>query len=289
MKALLLALALLLAIPLMAAEPPPPEFLPRQATQAGWTWVETASWATTGHTLAKLGPVKVRDKAIDSKLSYACQVAVQAMEEAATSEVGVRCLDASRTEDGEAEELPVTGIDVLGLGVGPERVFKGADGKRLKKPVREFFETSFRDRDPTRQDPIELLLPPGAVAVGEGWDIDLDAVQSWFGPDRFVIDKAQSSARVTLLELMDRADGRFGRLGFKTIIVPSSIQDGEFEEARMVLSGSALLPLNGDVPYLELQLEMAMRYVGTFKAKGVKVDVDLDTVMTGFEKKEPSS
>ena len=57
----------------------------------------------------------------------------------------------------------------------------------------------------------------------------------------------------------------------------------------MELSGDALLPVRGDLPYRELTLDMGLRYLGTFKAKGVKVNVDLDTLLRGYEKKEPST
>jgi hypothetical protein len=283
---LLAAVALLLPAPAAAAGPTV-EFSARGTAQTGWSWVERASWTGTGHTLAKLGPMKVKDEAIDTRSGYVCRVEVSAVEGPATAAVAVHCAEASAFEGGEPSELEVTGFDVVGEGVGPERAFRPADGGRLKKHQREFFEGAFRDRDPARQDPLEMLLPGRAVAVGESWDIDLDAVQRWLGEDRFAIDKALSSARVTLTERVVQDGEPYGRLAFKTVVVPSRIEGGEFEEARMVLRGDALLPLRGDLPYLELNLELAMRYLGTMKMKGVKVNLDLDTVTVGYEHKVP--
>ena len=288
MRPVLTLLALLVASPL-AAQPSTVDFEPRGEVQTGWTWQERASWKTTGHTLAKLGPVKVRDKTIDSWTSYACGVSVRAVDRAVASEIGVRCLDATVVDEGEAEDMPVTGIDVVGVGLGPEREFTDANGRKLKKKQRQFFARSFGEREPEQPDPINFLLPEGPVAVGQTWDLDLDAIQEFFGPDRFVMDKAQSHARVTLTELVERGGAQYGRLSFSTAIVPTSIKDGEFTEARMTLSGDALMPLRGDLPYRELTLDMGMRYVGSIKAKGVKVNLDLDTRTEGYEKKEPDA
>ena len=288
MRSVLIALTLLMASPI-AAQSLSANFAPRGEAQTGWAWHERASWKTTGHTQAKLGPVKVRDQQLDDWLSYSCGVAVHAVDQSAPSEIGVHCLDATYVDGGKAEDLPVTGLHVLGVGVGREREFTDTDGKKLKKKQRRFFAENFGDRDPEQKNPIEFLLPDGAVAVGETWNIDLDAIQEFFGPDRFVMDKSRSHARVTLTELVERDGARYGRLAFSTTIVPESIKDGEFEEAKMTLEGSALMPLRGDLPYGELDLDLSMRYLGSIKAKGVNVSLDLDTRTLGYEKKEPAA
>jgi hypothetical protein len=288
MRPLLIALPLLLAAPLMA-QGPTFDFLPRAAPEAGQSWLQRASWTTKGHTVAKLGPVKVRNKKLDNKVAYSCGIAVQGVEEAVTSEIGVRCLDALYIDHGEAEDLPVTGVDVLGIGIGPERVFSVAEGRKLKKDQREFFERNFRDRTPDQPDPLEFLLPGKPVGIGDTWHMDLDGIQAFFGRDRFTMDMEQSYARVTLTELVERNGEQFGRLAFWTVIVPATITDGDFTEARMELEGAALLPLRGDLPYQELDLAMDIRFLGSVKAKGVKVNLDLDTALEGYEKKEPSA
>ncbi len=285
MRSLLL---LLLAAPLFA-QGPTYEFAERAVPEAGWTWLERAQWATKGHTVAKLGPVKVRNKKLDNRIAYSCGVDVQDVEGKVASKIGVRCLDALYIDHGEAEDLPVTGVDVLGVGVSPGRTFTTAEGKKLKKNQREFFERNFRGENPETSDPLQFLLPDKAVGVGDSWTMDLQAIQNWFGPDRFVIDQEQSYARVTLTEVVDRDGDLFGRFSFWTHIVPLSIKDGEFSEAVMDLEGAALLPVRGDLPYQELDLEMDMRFLGSIKAKGMKVNLDLDTVLQGYEKKEPAA
>lgn len=285
---LLLVLTLLIAAP-AGAQNPTYEFQPRADAQEGHRWLERASWKTTGHTLAKLGPVKVRNKTLDELIAYACGVAVQAVDGRLPSKIGVQCRDVVRVEEGKAKELAIDGVDVLGEGLGRERTFTKAEGGKLKKLQREFFERNFIDRGPDDADPLDFLLPDKPVAVGESWDMDLDAIAAFFGPDRIVMDKARSHARVTLTEVVDRGGDSFGRLAFSTKIVPESIKDGEFEQATMKLDGAALLPLRGDLPYQELDLDLDMRFLGSIKAKGVKVNLDLDTLMKGFEKKEPAA
>ncbi len=289
----LLALLVFLASPGLASGPslaagPSVTFEPRGTREVGQSWLERANWHTTGHTLAKLGPMKVRDREMDDRTHYACGVEVVGMDEAAVSSVGVACTEAAGGEAGKLDDLGISGLDVLGQGLGPERVFKTADGKRLRKKHRAFFERNFRDRPPDEPDPIQFLLPAGPVSPGQSWDIDLAVIQEWFGPDRFVMDLAASHATVTLNEVLTLHGEDFGALGFDVVIVPKSIKDGSFEDARMAIRGVATLPLRGDSPLQALEMELDMRFVGTIKRKAITVHVDLDTAVRGYEKKEPA-
>ncbi len=261
------------------------EFQPRQDARAGWSWLQDESWVIKGHRVVKLGRIKLRNRTLDRQISYSCVAQIAAVEVGSVSDLGVRCQSAQATEGNETELLPVTGFDVRGIGIGSKRVFKTARGRRLKKSNRKFFERHFRDRDPTDKDPLEFLIPRGLVAVGDSWPMDLLAIQDWFGPGRFTMDMTQSHAQVVLEELIVRDGEPYGRLTFSTLIVPATIKDGEFTEARMALEGSALLPLRGDLPYIELHLATTIRFLGRVKAKGVRLNLDIDTRFEGSEKR----
>ncbi len=263
----------------------PLEFQPREGARAGWSWLQTEAWVVQGYRVVKLGRIKLRDREFDRKMSFECAVQVAAVQGEAVSDLGIRCQRAESTEGGVTEQLPVTGFDVRGLGVGSDRSFKTPRGRRLKKSKRTFFERHFRDRDPKDRDPFEFLMPQGAVSVGDTWDMDLIAIQDWFGPGRFTMDLSQSHARVVFEELVVRDGEPYGRLAFSTLIVPATIRDGEFTEARMAIEGSVLLPLRGDLPYIDLQLATTMRFLGKVKMKGVRVNLDIDTRFEGAEKR----
>jgi len=281
---MLCALLLLLASPL-AAQESTVEFQPREGSQVGWSWTQSESWMSKGHSVVKLGPVKVRNKQLDRHVTFSCGVEVLSVVDLLSSQVALHCWEAVSMDHGEVEQLPVVGLDVQGLGIGPEREFKSADGGRLKKSLREFFERRFRDRTPETREPMYLLLPTEPVALGDSWTIDLQVIEDWFGEGRFTMNVAQSYARVALTELLVRDDKQYGRLDFSIVIVPDTITDGEFEEARMALRGSALLPLQGDLPYSELELDMDIRFLGRIKRRGVRVHLDIDTELRGAEKK----
>ena len=53
----------------------------------------------------------------------------------------------------------------------------------------------------------------------------------------------------------------------------------------MAIEGSVLLPLRGDLPYIDLQLATTMRFLGKVKMKGVRVNLDIDTRFEGAEKR----
>jgi len=285
---LFVLLALLVAAP-VAAQEQKVEFQPREGARAGWSWLEDASWSMKGRSVVKLGRITLRNRTFDRKTDYSCGARVAAVEGALASDLGLHCYSGQSSDSGKQDKLGIAGLDVRALGVGKERVFTTARGRRLKKDQRKFFERLFRDREPQDRDPLEFLLPKGSVVVGDSWSIDLKAIQEWFGPERFTMDMSKSHARVVLRELIVRGGEPFARLEFSTLIVPATIKDGEFTEASMELTGAALLPLRGDLPYRELELQTTIRFLGKVKAKGVRVNLDIDTQLEGFEKRTPDA
>ncbi|MBJ94585.1 MAG: hypothetical protein CMP23_08925 [Rickettsiales bacterium] len=263
------------------------EFQPREHPQQEWSWLSTESWSIKGHRIVKLGPLKLRDRSFDDRSSHSCAARIAALKGTAVADLRIQCERAESTEGNKTRQLPVTGFEVRGLGVGAEREFKTAQGRRLKKAQRAFFARHFRDRDPQEQDPMEFLLPEGAVSPGDSWSMDLVEIQDWFGPDRFTINLDLSHARVSLDEVLIRHDEPFARLVFSVLIVPATIRDGEFKEARMALEGTVLLPLRGDLPYMELELATTMRFVGKVRAKGLRVSLDIDTQSEGSSSRLP--
>jgi hypothetical protein len=289
--AALLALSLMAGGLLGADGPAPGEpvtFQQRAAPRVGQAWHEAARWATTGHTTVHLGPVKVRDRAVEDELTYACGVQVGAVEADRPSQLGIGCTEARRVEGDDQEDLGIAGLDVIGLGLGEERDFLLADGGRLKRKQKGFFERAFGDPG-DKGDPVDLLLPAGPVQVGASWDLSMDRVVDYFGRERFELDAQASRGRATLIELVEHHGHTFGRIDFDVAIVPAAITDGEFEAARMLLAGTAELPLAGDVPYRALDLEVVIRFKGTVRRKAITAHLDIDTVLSGSERKQPGA
>jgi hypothetical protein len=285
---LLFLLVLLLAAP-VAAQEQKVEFQPREGARAGWSWLEDASWNMKGRSVVKLGRITLRNRTFDRHTNYSCSTQVAAVEGELASDLGLHCDSAQSSESGKPDKLEIAGLDVRALGVGKKRVFKTARGRRLKKAQRQFFERRFRGREAEDKDPLQFLLPKESVLVGDTWSMDLRAIQEWFGPERFTMDMSKSHAQVVCSELVVRGGEPFARLEFSTLLVPAAIKDGEFTEASMELTGTALIPLRGDLPYRELELQTTIRFLGKVKAKGVRVNLDIDTRLDGFEKRTPDA
>jgi len=264
-------------------------FQERQPLAAGASWHEDARWESVGHTKIDVGPVTVRDRQVDDTSAWTCGVVVDAVDDAVPTTLSASCDSVVQVESGVAEDLSdAVGQAVVGQGSPGKRKWKTDADKRLKKAARGFFDGTFGDVGVVDKDLTRLLLPPGPVAVGESWAIDQQTVTDAFGRGRFTLDADASKADVTLLEVVQRDGAAYGRLGFDVVIVPGEIEGGTFQAARMGLTGVAELPLSGDLPYRALDADVAIRFAGTVKRKGVTAHIDIDTTLKGMVRKTPA-
>jgi len=225
----------------------------------------------TGHTRVRVGPAKVRDRADDDGVRWSAAVEVTEIEDGELSGFGLVFSEALRIEAGEQIDVGLGGAAVTGSGA-PKRKWRTAEGKRLRKKARDFLDEQFTVRGD--EDPIQLLLPAGPVAVGEAWDMDMGVVLDLLGRDRLTLDDAQTHGRCTLESVEERRGMRYGRIAFDVVIVPATITDGDFDEARMHVRGAIELPLE-DHPGMVLELEWDTTFKGWVKRRGVKATIDI--------------
>ncbi len=261
------------AVLLLAASAPPEtvSFPDRWTPEVGARWSEEQRSHMTGHTRVRVGPAKVRDRADDDGVRWSAAVEVTEIEDGELSGFGLVFSEALRIEAGEQIDVGLGGAAVTGSGA-PKRKWRTAEGKRLRKKARDFLDEQFTVRGD--EDPIQLLLPAGPVAVGEAWDMDMGVVLDLLGRDRLTLDDAQTHGRCTLESVEERRGMRYGRIAFDVVIVPATITDGDFDEARMHVRGAIELPLE-DHPGMVLELEWDTTFKGWVKRRGVKATIDI--------------
>ena len=125
---------------------------------------------------------------------------------------------------------------------------------------------------------------PG-VDAAELPDVDMERVVDELGRDRFSLDPESSRARASLVALVERRGVAFGRISFDVVVVPATIKDAEFREARLQATGSVELPLEAGRPGRVLEIDLHTRYDGWIKRKGIKATIDFDHTTVGREER----
>lgn len=256
-------------------------FPERWKPSPGSQWSEKQRQHMTGHTLIKVGPAKVRDKTNDDGVEWEGAFEVSEMADGQLSAFEIVFSKALRRSGEESEDLGLAGVAVNAKGA-KKRSWRTAEGKRPKKKARDFLKEQFGRRG--GESPLDLLLPPNEVSVGDSWDVDMAKVVEELGRDRFTLDAAQSHARCTLESVLERRGVSYGRIAFDVVIVPSVITDGEFEEARMAVAGAVELPLQ-TLPGMVLEYELTTRFKGWVKSKGFKATIDMDHHTVGRQER----
>ena len=258
-------------------------FPPAAAPSVGDAWVEDAAWRMTGYTKVHLGPAKVRDKSTDDGVSWSASVQVTALDDDRVSGLEVTFARARRIAGDEEFDLGLDGLSVVGRGTD-KRKWKNSGRRGLKKKARDFLAERFSSRG-ERGDLLGILLPEGGVAVGDSWDVDMERVVDELGRDRFSLDRESSRARASLVALVERRGVAFGRISFDVVVVPSTIKDAEFREARLQATGIVELPLEAGRPDRVLKVDLHTRYDGWIKRKGIKATNDFDHTTVGREER----
>ncbi len=259
-------------------------FEPRSETRAGWRFLETSKWTVTGNNLVTVAGAPVRKGPIDRLSSHLFDVTVVEVKDGKAFVIDVAIREQVSREDGELDEIGLDGVTVRVAGPPGARSIERVDGQRLKRKQKKWLQGQFGGRaDQSGVDPTELLLPDGDVAVGDSWDLDMDAVQAYLGTERFALDREASHARTTLTSV-DEVDGDdVGTFAFDVLIVPSAMENAEFEEAAMTVVGTAQLPVRGDLPFSAYDVDTTLRFLGAFKRGAIKANVDLTMDMHGAE------
>ena len=259
-------------------------FEPRAETRAGWRFLETSKWTVTGDNLVTVAGAPVRKGPIDRLSSHRFDVTVVEVKDGKAFVTDVAIREQVSREDGDLDEIGLDGVTVRVSGKPGAPAIERVDGVRLKRKQKKWLQGQFGGRaDQSGVDPTELLLPDGEVRVGDSWDLSMDAIQGYLGTERFVLDREASHARTTLTSV-DEVDGDdVGTFAFDVLIVPSAMENAEFEEAAMTVVGTAQLPVRGDVPFSAYDVTTTLRFLGSFKRGAIRANVDLTMDMRGAE------
>ena len=276
------------------------EFQPPKDYEPGSAWSEDYRWHSTGHTIVKVGGVKVRDKERDEGVQYSADLRLQSLVDGQADRFRVVFGDASTWEDGKTRDLGLAGVEVESTGLGDDQRFERVGKGRLSRKVRRFLEDEFGESEPHPPDPEEeeeeeeeepgpfdLLLPEGPIEVGQSWSIDLDLLEQWLDPEQFQLDREQTTTRVELLEVVQRDGERVGRFTYEAVVVPAMVKDVEFSVARMAVTGTAELAASGAPEHVSFDVEFAIRFVGRVEWKGVKADIDMTSSSKGRVSRSP--
>ena len=286
------ALLLLLLLAPLLADAQPVTFQPRAVEPTvGFRGHGESTWTTTGTQDIRAAGIPVKTGAVDRLNHHAAVVVIEAIEDGVVSELGIQVLS-QVTRDGEdTEDLALDGLAVLGEGMPGDRSFLRADGDRLKKDQRKWFEAQFGHaggKGEPDKDPFAILLPEGPVEPGDSWDLDMDHIQAFFG-GRYTIDRGASHARATLVDVVDRHGLPTGLFDVDVHIVPGTMENAEFDTAAMALTGRVELPVQGDVPWFAYDITMKVDFDGIFKKGLVRAKAVMDLTMHGKEAHRPPS
>ncbi|MCO4772252.1 MAG: hypothetical protein KDA24_19620 [Deltaproteobacteria bacterium] len=271
------------------SEPPPAaeityRFEPRAEARAGWRFAQTSTWTVKGSNNVTVAGASVRKGPIDSLNSHRVDVSLVEVKDGRAHVIDVLVKEQVSREDGELAELSLDGLELRVAGPSGARIIERLDGKRLKRKQKKWLQRQFGGSpDGEDIDPVELLLRDDPIAPGESWDLSMDAIQGYFGEDRFTLDRDASHARATLVSV-DVINGvDTGTFAFDVMIVPAAMRNAEFTEAAMTIEGTAHLPVQGDVPWFDYDVNTELRFLGSFKRGGIKANVDLTMNMHGVE------
>ncbi len=254
----------------------------------GWTFVENSTWTVKGSNEVKVAGATVRKGPIDTLSHHVIGVTIEQVEEGRARVFQATVKEQVSREDGGAEDLALDGLALRVAGPPGDRTIERIDGERLKRKQRKWLEGQLGgSSDGQDVDPIALLIPEGPVPVGASWDLSMDAVQAFFGEDRVVIDRGASHARTTLREVRMVDGNDTGTFDVDVLIVPASMRNADLDEASMRITGTASVPVRGDVPYFSYDVVTEMQFVGVFKRGAIHAHVELDMQMHGVDARGP--
>ena len=259
------------------------EFEARAKPPEGLSWIQDFRWDTQSKTLVTFASMEVRDRSRDEGVRYVCDVRITNVQDEEITGLSINFGNAYNIKEQQEDPIDLLGSEILATGHPGKRKFKRKSGGRLNKEQKQFLKNHFGGDD--GPDPVELLLPSRAVSQGESWDIDIERVIDQLGRDRFELDRPQSYAKATLREVFEKRGVQYGRIDFRVRVVPSSIVDVTIEEALMQLSGFVDIPIQGDIPYGRIEVDLGMRFLGFVKRMGVRVRLDLDSTSRGSDKR----
>ena len=270
------------------------QFGAQEEHEVGSAWSEQARWHSTGTTCIKVGGIKVRDKQNDEGISYAVDYRVLSMDRDQRDGFRLSFREASTWEGDESRDVGLAGLEVESAGLGDDQRFDRIGKGKLNRKARRFLDEHFSEGEPPPHgeeddspDPVDMMLPDGPIQPGDVWTIDLAELQRWAGEDQFVLDRELSTSRVELLELIERDGEQVGRFGYDVLLVPASIEDMEFSEARLAAVGTAEVPVSGSPELLSFDIEFAIRFVGRAEMRGVKADIDMLSSTRGTMTRRP--
>ena len=259
-------------------------FEPRAEAQAGWRFVESSTWTVKGSNDVKVAGASVRKGPIDRLNSHRVDVSYVEVKDGRPFVFDVLVREQVTRKDGELDELGLDGANVRMSGRSGARGIERVDGGRLKRKQKKWLQDQFGGTAGGADiDPVELLLPERDIAPGDSWDISLDSIQGYFGTERFLLDTEASRARATLESVAVENGVDTGTFSFDVLIVPASMKNAEFTEASMTITGTAKLPVQGDVPWFAYDVDTSLRFVGVFKRGVIRANADLDMQMHGVD------
>jgi hypothetical protein len=259
------------------------ELVPRPPAEAGERWSREAGWDSSGHSRATLGTLEVRDRPIDGRTRLRTRVEVLGAD--------LLAYDIDRVDhrrDGKTVDLQLAGRRILVEGAGDERRLRPETGGRLGRDEKRFLERML-GAGGFDFDLESFLRPDRPVALGESWGLSLERfLDEAFDSDAVVeLDPQRSVGTARLVSIVDRSGARLGRIDYRVILVPSYIEDVDFETALFELRGSAELPVDEPVRWGRSEATITMLFDGRIKRMGIKTHVQLDLRLRGSESVEP--
>jgi hypothetical protein len=191
----------------------------------------------------------------------------------------------------KTEDLGLAGKTVLIERKGDKYTFTFKGGEEVKGTAAKTLAEEFKDKNEESNQMEKLLLPKGAVKVGDEWKLDMDPILKEFGKGEGIdIDKAKATGTGKLLKAYKKDGKQFGDLQFKLELPVKSLNNGQLkfpDGAKMILEFSIDGCLDGTSGAGTSQMKMKMDGTAPIPNVGsvmLSIGVDMNQKQTEAKK-----
>ncbi|MBI4617294.1 MAG: hypothetical protein HY720_27030 [Planctomycetes bacterium] len=242
--------------------------------QAGWKFLQSGASKMDNRSEVKQGEQVLQQQDQKQEDEYAGVVEILAVEGDEMTEGKITFQTAtSKGSEGE-KNLDLAGKTVIAKGKEGARTFTFADGSALSADQQAFVKEHFdEEKKEGAPEPEDLFFPDHPVSVGQCWDVPMEDLVKVFamGPD--AVDQSKSSASVTFESVSDQYGTKFATLRLSVSFAITKVEQITMDDAKMVVSGTIEVPIDGSVPYEKMGIEMDFNGAGSVEQGGQKITV----------------
>jgi hypothetical protein len=151
------------------------------------------------------------------------------------------------TKDDKASDGPLQGKTVIIEKKGKSYEFTTKDGQKVDGPAAAALAKDFGKKDDENKELEKLILPKGAVKVGESWKIEMAKIVEVFNKEGALeVDAAKSTGTGTLVKAYKKDGRQFGDMKFKLEFPLQTAGKGK-EQLKFAAGAKIVMDMTFDV------------------------------------------